>query len=278
MYVGEGPWAWSTPTPDAGLVSGNVISGAVVNLAVDNIGAGVVRDNILYGARGTRGMLGCTWPAELTYGTIGGAAVQPGGVYRTWNGGCNPYLNAPPSARITGPANGSVFLTNQSITVTATASDPDTTASQVSFYAGSTLLFTDTTAPFSYTAAAPLPVGTFDLTAVASDAAGRGPTSNVVRVTVNQAPVAPTVTITSPGNGAVLPAGSMLSLTASTTGTISSVDFYAFITATQSWLYLGRDTTAPYTLTVGPIQYGDYPIAAVANGTVVSPLVTVYVR
>lgn len=261
-------------SPDVGLVSGNMVTGAVVNLGIDNIGAGTIRDNVLYGARGNRGMNGCQWPAELTVGAVGAASVQPGGVYRSWNPpSCTPYLNAPPSARVTAPADGSAFTTSQSVTITVDGSDPDTTVARVDFYAGSTFLGSDATAPFSWTVNAPLPTGTFDLTAIAFDASGRGPTSNVRRITVNQAP---TVTMTSPANGAVIPAGSMVTLSASTTGAISYVDFYAFIN--QAWVFLGRDTTAPFAITVGPVQYGDYPLGALANGSIQSQIITVFVR
>lgn len=275
IWLGEGPWGFSGPTPFAGLVSGNEIRGAVVNLGIDNITGGTVRDNLLYGAQGNQGMNGCPWPAELTYGSIGSASIQPGGIHRSWINGCSPYRNAPPSARINSPNSGSVFDTSQNITFNVTASDPDTTASRVDFYVGTTLLHSDTSAPFSFAASAPLPAGTFDVTAIASDASGRGPTSNVVRVTVNQAP---SVTISSPPNGAVIPVGSMVTITAATTGPITYVDFYAFITSTQSWLYLGRDNSAPFSATVGPVSFGDYPIGAIANGTYVTPIVTVYVR
>src|SRR5262249_46173226 len=158
------------------------------NMAIDNITGGTVRDNVLFGAQGDHGMNGCRWPAELTYGSIGSARIQPGGVYRSWVNGCWPYHDAPPSVRIASPRTGSVFETDQSIPFDVTTSDPDTAASGVDFYVGSRRVHSTASPPFSFTMRAPLPTGTFDVTAVASDAFDRGPTSNVVRVTVNQGP------------------------------------------------------------------------------------------
>jgi hypothetical protein len=129
--------------------------------------------------------------------------------------------------------------------------------------------------PFSFTVRAPLPTGTFDVTAVASDASDRGPTSNVVRVTVDQGP---SVAIRSPGNESVIPVGAIGPIEAATTGPISYVDFYAFNVTTQSWVYLGRDCSAPFSVTVGPVSGGDYLICAVANNMYVSSIVTVHVR
>lgn len=279
MYVGEGPWLQNggvpPPTPDAGLVSGNAITGAVVNLAVDRIAAGVIRDNLLFGAQGTRGMLGCTWPAELTVGAVGGASVQPGGIYRTWQGVCTPYQNAAPSARITTPGDGASYLTSQSLTVSADAHDPDTAVSRVDFYANGAFVASDASAPFTLNVPAPLPVGTFDLTAIAYDGGTRGPTSNMRRISVSQAP---SVTITSPSNNAQIPAGGMLTVAAGTTGAVFYVDFWAIINATGQLVYLGRDTAAPFSVTVGPVPYGDYTLGAVANDAVQSALITVRAR
>lgn len=273
MWLGEGPWGAKPATPTVGLVQGNTVTGAVVNLGIDNIQGGTVTGNVLYNARGNAGMLGCVWPAELTTGSIGSATVQPGGIYRTWNGVCTPYVNAPPSARIASPSWGTSILNNQNLTISVDTSDPDTSTSRVDFYANGSFLGTDTSAPFSWTVSAPLPTGTFDLTSVAFDGSTRGPDSNVSRLTVNPAP---TVTLTSPANGATIPVGSSVTLSASTTGSIGSVSFYAFIGG--QWILLGTDSTAPYSIVVGPVGYGDYPIGALANGTVQSQIHTVYVR
>lgn len=67
------------------------------------------------------------------------------------------------------------------VTLTATASD-DTGVSSVKFYRGSTLLSTDSEAPYTY-ADSLSSSGTYTYTAVASDAAGNSTTSGAVSVT-----------------------------------------------------------------------------------------------
>ena len=51
--------------------------------------------------------------------------------------------NQAPTVSLTAPANGATFTAPASITVTATASDPDGTVATVEFYAGTTLIGTD---------------------------------------------------------------------------------------------------------------------------------------
>ena len=58
--------------------------------------------------------------------------------------------------------------------------------SKVELYSGSTLLGTDTLAPYAFTWSL-VPAGTYSLTAVAYDAGGLSTTSAAVSVTVNAA-------------------------------------------------------------------------------------------
>ncbi len=60
-------------------------------------------------------------------------------------------VNAPPSVSLTTPAANDTFYAPATITLAATASDSDGSVASVAFYAGSTLLATDTSAPYSYT-------------------------------------------------------------------------------------------------------------------------------
>lgn len=280
LWLGEGPWlnddgSIPPPTPDVGTVSGNWISGAVVNLAADKVLAGSITGNVLYGARGSRGMIGCTWPAEFTYGSIGSAAIQPGGIYRTWQGTCAPYSGPTPSVRVTGPDNGSTVYTNQNLTISASASDPEGGAiSRVEFFANGVFLGADTSAPYSWTVSAPLPPGSFDLTAVAYDGGGRGPNSNVTRVNVA------TFSLTNPAHLSTLAAGSYLTITSATTGPISFVDYWGYFFSLSQWVYLGRGTGAGFPVVVGPLPYGDYWVAGAGNGdtSIQTPWHYVYVR
>jgi parallel beta-helix repeat protein len=274
IWSGEGPWG-AGYTPHIGLVSGNFISGAVVNLGVDNAGGGTISGNVVYQAQGNRGMLGCQWPAEYTVGNVSNMSVQPGSIYRTWNNICAPYVNPRPSARVTSPSAGSQFYSpTQSITINATASDPESGyIDHVDFYANGSKIGTDYSFPYSYTYNGPLPIGSFSLTAVAADSGGDGPSSNSNGISVA------TFVLTAPANGATLTAGTYTTVTTSTNGPVAFVDYYAYLYG-YGWFYAGRGSGSPYALTLGPLTVGDYIIVGTANGdtNAQTPWHTVYVR
>lgn len=84
--------------------------------------------------------------------------------------------NQRPSVSLTAPANGASFLAPTSVTVSANASDSDGSVARVDFYAGSTLIDSDTSAPYSVTWGS-APIGRHTLTAVARDNDGATTTS-----------------------------------------------------------------------------------------------------
>ena len=84
----------------------------------------------------------------------------------------------------TPPADGATFTAPASIAIAASASDSDGTIAKVDFYAGATLLGTDTSAPYQLTWSG-VPAGAYPLTAVATDNDGDATTSSAVDVTVN---------------------------------------------------------------------------------------------
>ena len=61
----------------------------------------------------------------------------------------SPGTNTPPQVVLTVPSNGSIFVAGMDITMAANASDSDGTVSKVEFFQGTTLVGTDTTAPYS---------------------------------------------------------------------------------------------------------------------------------
>ncbi len=91
--------------------------------------------------------------------------------------------NTPPTATITSPADGAIFAWKPTVTVTATASDPDGSVVNVEFRDGTTLLGQDTSAPYSLTWRN-VPPGSHSLTARATDNAGGVGTSSPVGITV----------------------------------------------------------------------------------------------
>src|SRR3989338_5928465 len=112
----------------------------------------------------------------------------------------------PATASITSPIDNAVFTGPASITINASASDPDGTIAKVEFYQGTTKLGEDTTSPYSY-AWSNVSASSYALTVKATDNGGAVTTSAGINVVVNIAipPVtpdiiAPAVFITSPQN------------------------------------------------------------------------------
>ncbi|MFC3684708.1 Ig-like domain-containing protein, partial [Hydrogenophaga luteola] len=168
-------------------------------------------------------------------------------------------VNTPPTVSLTAPTEGASFTSPAAVDLAATAADSNGTIASVRFYRGTTLLATDTTAPYSYswTNAAP---GTYSLTARATDNQGTVTTSAPVSVTVVNTP--PTVSLTSPTEGASFtsPAAVDLAATAAdSNGTIASVRFYRGTTL------LATDTTAPYSYNWTNVAPGTYSITAQAT-------------
>jgi GH18 family chitinase len=94
--------------------------------------------------------------------------------------------NSLPSVSITAPAANASFNAPGNIGISATASDTDGTISKVEFFNGTTLLGTDTSSPYSYTWSN-VGVGTYTLTAKATDNSGGVSTSAGVTITVRTA-------------------------------------------------------------------------------------------
>jgi hypothetical protein len=167
--------------------------------------------------------------------------------------------NGSPSVSITSPATGTQVTLPTTVAIAANASDPESRMASVDFYAGSTLIVRDTTAPYSANWT-PSGAGTYALTAVAHDADGGSSTSGTVSLTVNTATnKAPTVSLTSPlaGTSFTAPATVTLSATASDPeNQLARVEFYA------GSARIGTDTTAPYSFSWTNVAAGTYSITA----------------
>ena len=101
--------------------------------------------------------------------------------------------NVPPTVSITAPANGATFTAPATVPITATASDTGGTITLVEFFQGTTKLGQDATAPYSFSWQN-VPVGSYIITARATDNLGATTTSAPVSVNVVPltAPAAPT--------------------------------------------------------------------------------------
>ena len=103
-----------------------------------------------------------------------------------YGSGSSTPANAAPAVSLTAPAANATFGAPATVNLTANASDTDGTISSVSFYNGTTLLGTDTSAPYSYSWTN-VAAGTYSLTAKATDNKGATTTSAAVAITVNAA-------------------------------------------------------------------------------------------
>ncbi len=97
--------------------------------------------------------------------------------------------NVPPTVSLTSPANGASFTAPATLTLNANAADSDGAVAKVDFYRGTTLLGTDTTAPYVFVWNN-VAAGTYSLTARATDNQNAVTASSAVSVTVNAPPPA----------------------------------------------------------------------------------------
>ncbi|HEY6414592.1 MAG TPA: Ig-like domain-containing protein [Acidimicrobiales bacterium] len=162
----------------------------------------------------------------------------------------------PPTVSVTSPANGATV--SGTITVTANASDNRGVVGVRFRLNGVNLGAEDTTNPYSVSwNTTGVANGSHTLTAVARDAAGNTKTSASVTVTVNNAPPAdttpPTVSITSPANGATV--SGTITVAASASDNVGVVGVEFFLDGALG----GDDTTAPFSI--------PWDTTTAANGT-----------
>lgn len=178
-------------------------------------------------------------------------------------GGTTP-VNQPPTVALTSPTSGTAYTAPATVNLAANAADSDGTVSKVEFYNGSTLLGTDTSAPYTYSWAN-VGAGSYTVTAKAYDNGGLSTTSSPVTFTVSSGGTGgnlpPTVALTSPAAGSSYTAPASIAIAANAAdsdGTVSKVEFYNGSTL------LGTDTTAPYTYTWSNVALGSYTLTAKA--------------
>ncbi len=164
--------------------------------------------------------------------------------------------NQAPIVTITQPANNSSQSINQPVTITATATDPDGTVTKVEFFNGTTLLFTDTQAPYSYSWSPPA-AGIYTLTAKATDNANQvGSASVTITVVPNQSPL---VQITSPTGLTSFFAGIPINIQATASDQDGTVNSVTFLINGSTVLV---DQTAPYSYSFTPASQGSYTVIA----------------
>jgi hypothetical protein len=179
-------------------------------------------------------------------------------------GSVAPPENVPPAVTLTSPANSSHYQQPSSITVTADAQDTDGTVTRVDAFAGSTLIGSVSSSPFTIVWAN-APAGQYVITAVATDDAGATTTSPGVSITIDP-PSAPNqppqVALTSPDATAAFTAPAMMALAADASdpdNAIARVEFFADAAS------IGIVETSPYRTTWADVPAGHYALTAVAT-------------
>lgn len=149
-----------------------------------------------------------------------------------------------PETGITAPTGGQTF--GGTFTLQASASD-DVSVTKVEFYAGSTRLGTDTTAPYSLpinTTNGSFPNGSYQFTSLAFDAAGNQTRSPIITASIFNQPAdttPPTVSFISPLNNS--PVSGTINVTANASDNIgvTRVEF-----SVNGGNPVNTDTTSPY--------------------------------
>jgi chitinase len=147
------------------------------------------------------------------------------------------------------------------VNLAATASDSDGSVTKVEFFNGATKLGEDTTAPYSLTLSG-VGVGSYTLTARATDNLGASTTSALSTITVDIPNTPPTVSITSPASGAIFSWKPTITITATASdpgGSVTKVEFRDGTTV------VGQDTSAPYAFTWRNAPSGTHSLTARAT-------------
>ena len=164
-----------------------------------------------------------------------------------------------PTVSITSPANGAGFSAPATIAITVTAKAGSGAAvSKVEYYKGTTLIGTATASPYNFSWSA-VAAGSYSLTAKVTDSLGATASSSAVGITVTSTS-SPTVSITSPANGAAFnaPATIAITVTAKTGSgaTVSKVEYYKGTTL------IGTATASPYSFSWSAVAAGSYSLTA----------------
>nr|WP_184979292.1 glycoside hydrolase family 48 protein [Sphaerisporangium rubeum] len=183
----------------------------------------------------------------------------------TCNGGQNP-TNQAPTATLTSPTAGQTFTAPATVNLAATAADSDGSVTRVEFYNGTTLLGSDTTAPYTYSWTN-VPAGSYSLTARAYD-------NGSPALTGNSSPVGITVsgtqasTIVASASTLLVPEGSSASYTIRlsrqpsssvtvTTAKASGGDADLTISAGATRTFTTSNWNTPQTVTIAAAEDSD---------------------
>jgi hypothetical protein len=172
--------------------------------------------------------------------------------------------NQPPSVSLDAPLSGTAYPFGSGIELVANASDSDGSISLVEFFAGAEKVGQATAAPYRVEWAG-APVGSWILSAVATDNQGAKRSSSPVTVSVQPLTVPnnpPTVSITQPASAATFGPGAQVEISADAAdgdGKVTKVEFFAGATR------IGEALAPPFKVLWSPTLSGPVAITAVAT-------------
>ncbi len=229
----------------------NIITGDVVAIAATASDADGTVTQVEFKVDGVSVGIDAIAPYTANYTGVAGAhaitaiATDDQGATKTSTVvNINVANNQAPTASVTAPANGTVYVQGDAVAITGTGADVDGTVSSVEFFVDGVSAGVDNAAPFTANYAANT-LGVHAITAKATDNKGLvGAASSVVNINV-QANTPPSVSLTAPANGTVYPAPGVVVLSANAAdvdGTVTQVDFKV------NGVSVGVDNTAPYAI------------------------------
>jgi hypothetical protein len=183
---------------------------------------------------------GATYQAQrnIDYGSVNGNQMF---LFDFTGPGAPPPDTSAPTVALTAPASGASVSGN--VNLTATASDAGSGVARVEFLVDGAVVGTDTTSPYTVTwNAESVTLGTHSVVARAVDNAGNSASTTARSVSVVDR-TAPTLTITSPANGATVTRNSTVTIRATATDARG-------VTRVRFWVnnqLRCTDTTSAYT-------------------------------
>lgn len=171
--------------------------------------------------------------------------------------------NVAPVVALTAPAEGGTFVAPATIALAASASDSDGSVAKVEFYAGSTVIGTATTAPFTSiwnNATA----GSYSVSAKATDNLGATATSLPASVTIT-ANAPPVVSLTAPVPGSSYFAPATITIAATATDPDGAVDKVEFL---ANGSVVGTAYAPPFSIVWDGVAGGTYAVAARATDNI----------
>ncbi|MEO8035136.1 MAG: Ig-like domain-containing protein, partial [Acidobacteriota bacterium] len=170
-------------------------------------------------------------------------------------------FNLPPTVSITSPAGGDNFTAPAAFAVTAAATDADGSIARVEFFKDGLSLGSDTTFPYN-ASITDLALGTYVLTARATDDRGATSASPPVTISVGPPNARPAVQWKSPATGTQFSAPAdirVLATATDTDGTIAKVEFF------RNGVLAATVTAEPYAATLNGVPAGTHTLTARAT-------------